>query len=135
MEDDVEIGANSTVDRATLGETVIGRGSKIDNLVQVGHNVVVGEHAILCGQVGIGGSSTLGRGVTLAGQVGISDHVTIGDGAILTGQAGIARQARFRPGRSGMALPHREFLRRALLGQLGRRCKGWRSSKKLSERR
>jgi len=122
VEDDVEIGANSTVDRATLGETVIGRGTKIDNLVQVGHNVVVGEHAILCGQVGIGGSSTLGRGVTLAGQVGISDHVTIGDGAILTGQAGIARQAKVPAGAvlSGMpALPHREFLKRAaLLGRL-----------------
>src|SRR5262249_631242 len=61
VEDDVEIGANSTVDRATLGETVIGRGTKIDNLVQVGHNVVVGENAILCGQVGIGGGSATGR--------------------------------------------------------------------------
>jgi len=122
VEDDVEIGANSAVDRATLGETVIGRGTKIDNLVQVGHNVVVGEHAILCGQVGIGGSSKLGRGVTLAGQVGISDHVTIGDGAVLTGQAGIARQAKVPAGAvlSGMpALPHREFLKRAaLVGRL-----------------
>lgn len=122
LEDDVEIGANSAIDRATLGETVIGRGTKIDNLVQVGHNVVVGEHAILCGQAGVGGSSTLGRGVTLAGQVGISDHVTIGDGAVLTGQAGIARQAKVPAGAvlSGMpALPHREFLKRAaLLGRL-----------------
>ncbi len=122
IEDDVEIGANAAIDRATLGETVIGRGSKIDNLVQVGHNVVVGEHSILCGQAGVGGSSTLGKGVTLAGQVGVSDHVTIGDGAILTGQAGIARQGRVPAGAilSGMpALPHREFLRRAaLLGRL-----------------
>jgi UDP-3-O-[3-hydroxymyristoyl] glucosamine N-acyltransferase len=124
LEDDVEIGANSTVDRATLGETVIGRGTKVDNLVQIGHNVSIGEHSILCGQVGIGGSSTLGRGVTLAGQVGISDHVRIGDGATLTGQAGIARQGRVEAGAvlSGMpALPHREFLRRAaLLGRLER---------------
>jgi UDP-3-O-[3-hydroxymyristoyl] glucosamine N-acyltransferase len=124
VEDDVEIGANAAIDRATLGETLIGRGTKIDNLVQVGHNVVVGEHSILCGQAGIGGSSTLGRGVTLAGQVGISDHVTIGDGATLTGQAGIARQGRVEAGAvlSGMpALPHREFLRRAaLLGRLER---------------
>jgi UDP-3-O-[3-hydroxymyristoyl] glucosamine N-acyltransferase len=140
VEDDVEIGANSTVDRATLGETVIGRGSKIDNLVQVGHNVVVGEHAILCGQVGIGGSSTLGRGVTLAGQVGISDHVTIGDGAILTGQAGIARQAKVPAGAvlSGMpALPHREFLKRAaLLGRLEAALERLTAlEKKLSERR
>jgi UDP-3-O-[3-hydroxymyristoyl] glucosamine N-acyltransferase len=140
LEDDVEIGANSTVDRATLGETVIGRGTKIDNLVQVGHNVVVGEHGILCGQVGIGGSSVLGRGVTLAGQVGISDHVTIGDGAILTGQAGIARQARVPAGAvlSGMpALPHREFLKRAaLLGRLEAALARLAAiEKKLSERR
>jgi UDP-3-O-[3-hydroxymyristoyl] glucosamine N-acyltransferase len=122
VEDDVEIGANATIDRATLGETVIGRGTKIDNLVQVGHNVVVGPHAVFCGQAGIGGSSRIGAGVTLAGQVGISDHVTIGDGAILTGQAGIARRGRVPAGAvlSGMpALPHREFLRRAaLLGKL-----------------
>jgi len=122
VEDDVEIGANATIDRATLGETIIGRGTKIDNLVQIGHNVVVGEHSLLCGQAGIGGSSRLGRGVTLAGQVGISDHVTIGDGAVLTGQAGVARQGRVEAGAvlSGMpALPHREFLRRAaLLGRL-----------------
>jgi len=122
VEDDVEIGANAAIDRATLGETIIGRGTKIDNLVQIGHNVVVGEHSLLCGQAGIGGSSRLGRGVTLAGQVGISDHVTIGDGAVLTGQAGVARQGRVEAGAvlSGMpALPHREFLRRAaLLGRL-----------------
>jgi UDP-3-O-[3-hydroxymyristoyl] glucosamine N-acyltransferase len=122
LEDDVEIGANATVDRATLGETVIGRGTKIDNLVQVGHNVVIGAHAVLCGQAGIGGSSRIGKGVTLAGQVGISDHVTVGDGAILTGQAGIARRGRVPAGAvlSGMpALPHREFLKRAaLLGKI-----------------
>jgi UDP-3-O-[3-hydroxymyristoyl] glucosamine N-acyltransferase len=122
VEDDVEIGANAAIDRATLGETVIGRGSKIDNLVQVGHNVVVGEHSILCGQAGVGGSSRLGRGVTLAGQVGVSDHVTVGDRAILTGQAGIARRGRVPAGMvvSGMpALPHREFLKRAaLMGRL-----------------
>ncbi len=120
--DDVEVGANSAIDRGTLGETVVGSGTKIDNLVQVGHNVSVGDHSILCGQAGIGGSSKLGRGVTLAGQVGVSDHATIGDGAVLTGQAGIARQGRVPAGAvlSGMpALPHREFLRRAaLLGRL-----------------
>lgn len=122
IEDDVEIGANSAIDRATLGETVVGRGTKIDNLVQVGHNVVIGEHSILCGQAGVGGSSRVGRGVTLAGQVGVSDHATIGDGAVLTGQAGIARQGRVaaRAVLSGMpALPHREFLKRAaLVGRL-----------------
>jgi UDP-3-O-[3-hydroxymyristoyl] glucosamine N-acyltransferase len=122
LEDDVEVGANAAIDRATLGETVIGRGTKIDNLVQIGHNVIVGEHSILCGQAGVGGSSRLGRGVTLAGQVGVSDHVTIGDRATLTGQAGIARQGRVGAGAvvSGMpALPHREFLKRAaLVGRL-----------------
>jgi len=122
VEDDVEIGANAAIDRATLGETVVGRGTKIDNLVQIGHNVTIGEHSILCGQAGVGGSSRLGRGVTLAGQVGVSDHVTIGDRAILTGQAGIARQGRVPPSAvvSGMpALPHREFLKRAaLVGRL-----------------
>ncbi len=116
IEDDVEIGANATIDRATLGETVIGRGTKIDNLVQVGHNVIVGEHSILCGQAGIAGSSRLGRRVTLAGQVGVSDHVVLGDGVIATGQAGIVRGARVEPGMmiSGMpAAPHRDFLRSA----------------------
>ncbi len=118
VEDDVEIGANSAIDRATLGETVIGRGTKIDNLVQIGHNVVVGEDSLLCGQAGVAGSSLLGKRVTLAGQVGISDHVTIGEGAVVTGQAGIVRGDRVPPGAvvSGMpAAPHREFLRRAAL--------------------
>jgi UDP-3-O-[3-hydroxymyristoyl] glucosamine N-acyltransferase len=89
LEDDVEIGANTTVDRATLGETVIRRGTKIDNLVQIGHNCDVGEDVIVVGQVGISGSCTIGRGVILAGQVGIADHVQVGDGAILTAQSGV----------------------------------------------
>ena len=89
IEDDVEIGANSTVDRATLGETVIGRGSKIDNLVQVGHNCQIGEHVILVSQVGISGSTRVGQGAVLAGQVGVGDHMEIGAGAVLTGQAGV----------------------------------------------
>lgn len=89
IEDDVEIGANSAVDRATFGHTVIRRGTKIDNLVQVGHNVTVGEHSILVGQVGISGSCRIGSGVVLAGQVGVADHVTIGDGARVGGQSGV----------------------------------------------
>jgi UDP-3-O-[3-hydroxymyristoyl] glucosamine N-acyltransferase len=116
VEDDVEIGANATIDRATLGETVIGRGTKIDNLVQIGHNVVVGEHSILCGQAGIAGSSRLGRRVTLAGQVGIGDHVIVPDGVVATGQAGVFRNSRIPPGTmvSGMpAVAHRDFLRSA----------------------
>ena len=116
IEDDVEIGANSTIDRATLGETVIGRGTKIDNLVQIGHNVVIGEHAIICGQTGIGGSARVGNRVTLAGQVGVSDHAWIPDGVTATGQAGIFAGAHIPSGQvvSGMpAAPHREFLKRS----------------------
>ena len=89
IEADVEIGANSTIDRATLGETVIRRGSKIDNLVQVGHNCDVGEDVILVAQVGVSGSCTIGNRAVLAGQVGVADHVTIGAGAVLTAQAGV----------------------------------------------
>ena len=89
VEDDVEIQAGSCVDRATLGETRIGRGTKIDNLVQVGHNVVVGEDTILCAQVGLSGSTTVGKGVTLAGQVGSGGHLTIGDGVTAVAQSGI----------------------------------------------
>jgi UDP-3-O-[3-hydroxymyristoyl] glucosamine N-acyltransferase len=81
VEGDVEIGAGSTIDRATLGETRIGAGTKIDNLVQVGHNVRVGRHCILCGQAGIAGSARLGDYVVLAGQAGVSGHIDLGDGA------------------------------------------------------
>jgi UDP-3-O-[3-hydroxymyristoyl] glucosamine N-acyltransferase len=118
LEEDVEVGACAAIDRATLGETIIGRGTKIDNLVQIGHNVVVGEHSILCGQAGVSGSSKLGRRVTLAGQAGLGDHVSIGDGAIVTGQAGIFPRMTVPPGTviSGMPpAPHREFLRRSAI--------------------
>jgi UDP-3-O-[3-hydroxymyristoyl] glucosamine N-acyltransferase len=89
VEDDVEIGALSAVDRAALHETRVGRGTKIDNLVQVGHSVTIGEDTVLAGQVGIAGSSKIGKGVTLAGQVGVAGHITIGDGAIASAQTGI----------------------------------------------
>ena len=89
IEDDVEIGANATIDRATLGVTIVRRGTKIDNLVQIGHNVEVGEHSILVAQVGISGSSRLGHGVVLGGQVGVADHVTIGDGVMGGAQSGL----------------------------------------------
>jgi UDP-3-O-[3-hydroxymyristoyl] glucosamine N-acyltransferase len=114
--DDVEIGANSAIDRATLGETKIGRGTKIDNLVQIGHNVVVGEDVILCGQVGIAGSARIENRATLAGQVGVNDHVTVGEGAIATGQAGVTGSVPPREVVSGMpAARHRDFLRSAAL--------------------
>lgn len=89
IEDDVEIQANSCVDRASLGETRIRRGTKIDNLVQVGHNCVVGEDSLLCSQVGLAGSTEIGKNVILAGQVGVAGHCKIGDGAIATAQTGI----------------------------------------------
>jgi UDP-3-O-[3-hydroxymyristoyl] glucosamine N-acyltransferase len=91
IEDDVEIGAGSAVDRAALGETIIRRGVKIDNLVQVAHNVEIGENAILAGQVGIAGSSKVGKNVVLAGQVGVADHLDIGDNVIAVAQTGIAQ--------------------------------------------
>jgi UDP-3-O-[3-hydroxymyristoyl] glucosamine N-acyltransferase len=99
VEDDVEIGANVTVDRATLGETVIGRGTKIDNLVQIGHNTVVGADTIIVAQAGVAGSCRIGRGVVLAGQAGIADHVTVGDGARVGSQAGVHRDV---PAGAGM---------------------------------
>ena len=89
--DDVEIGCNSCIDRATLGITRIGHGVKIDNLVQVAHNVTVGRHSVLVSQSGIAGSSALGDGVVVAGQVAISDHVQVGDGARIGGQAGVVK--------------------------------------------
>src|SRR5262245_9853636 len=89
VEDDVEIQANACVDRATLGETRVRRGTKIDNLVQVGHNCDVGEDTVLCGQVGLAGTSRVGRGCMLAGQVGVADHVSSGDGSMIMAQAGL----------------------------------------------
>ena len=89
IEDDVEIGANTTIDRGALKQTKIGRGTKFDNLVHVGHNCEIGEDVILVAGVGISGSCTVGNGAVIAGQVGIGDHAHIGPGVILGGQAGV----------------------------------------------
>ncbi|MCK9430381.1 MAG: UDP-3-O-(3-hydroxymyristoyl)glucosamine N-acyltransferase [Candidatus Omnitrophica bacterium] len=89
--DDGEIGANVTIDRARFDKTVIGRGTKIDNLVQIAHNVVIGENSLIVAQVGISGSTILGNNVTLAGQAGLVGHITIGDNAIVTAQSGVAK--------------------------------------------
>jgi len=89
IEDDVEIQANACVDRATVGETRIRRGAKLDNLVQVGHASAVGENTLLCAQVGLAGTTTVGKGCILAGQVGAAGHLTIGDGAVVTAQSGV----------------------------------------------
>lgn len=112
VEEEVEIGANCTIDRAKTGSTLIGARTKIDNLVHIAHNVKIGPDCIIVAQVGIAGSSQLGRGVTLAGQAGVKDHVTIGDGAVVLAQAGLFGDV--APGEvvSGYpARPHREKLR------------------------
>lgn len=89
VHDDVEIGANSTVDRGALGPTTIGKGTKIDNLVQIGHNSTIGEHCIIISQVGVAGSSKIGNYVILAGQVGLAGHTKVGDRAVVAGQSGV----------------------------------------------
>ncbi|HVR30648.1 MAG TPA: UDP-3-O-(3-hydroxymyristoyl)glucosamine N-acyltransferase [Thermoanaerobaculia bacterium] len=89
LEAEVEVGANSAIDRAALEETRVGAGTKIDNLVQVGHNVRIGRSSILCGQVGVAGSATLGDGVILAGQSGVSNRVAVGDGARVAGKSAV----------------------------------------------
>lgn len=88
---DVEIGANVSIDRARFDKTVIGSGTKIDNLVQIAHNVIIGENSLIVAQAGISGSSVIGKGVTLAGQAGLVGHITVGDGAIVAAQAGVTK--------------------------------------------
>lgn len=91
LQDDVEVGANTTIDRGAAADTVIGEGTKIDNLVQIGHNVAIGRACILVSQVGLSGSITVGDGVVLGGKVGVADHVTIGAGAMVAARAGVTR--------------------------------------------
>jgi UDP-3-O-[3-hydroxymyristoyl] glucosamine N-acyltransferase len=112
IDDDVEIGANVAIDRATIGKTVIGSGTKIDNLVHIAHNTTIGKNCFILGLVGIAGSAKIGNNVTIAGQAGVTDHGTVGDGAIVVGQAGVI--GNIKPGEvvSGFpARPHREFLK------------------------
>lgn len=110
IDDDVEIGANTTIDRARFGRTWIGKGTKIDNLVQIGHNVTIGSHCILCAHVGISGSTRVGNGVTLAGKVGVNGHIEIGDGAIVTAMAGITKSVPPKEVLVGLpAKPMREY--------------------------
>jgi UDP-3-O-[3-hydroxymyristoyl] glucosamine N-acyltransferase len=116
IDDQVEIGANNTIDRAALGKTWIKRGVKTDNLVQVGHNVVIGEDTVIVAHTGISGSALIGREVTIGGQVGINDHIEIGDRAMIGSQAGVAQSV--SPGEvvSGTpSMPHRVYLRTAAL--------------------
>jgi UDP-3-O-[3-hydroxymyristoyl] glucosamine N-acyltransferase len=116
IEDNVEIQANACIDRASIGETRIHAGAKIDNLVQVGHGSTVGSNTLLCAQVGLAGSTTIGKNVILAGQVGVAGHCTVGDGAIATAQSGIPGDV--EPGKvvSGYpAIDNRQWLRSVAL--------------------
>lgn len=110
--DDVEVGANTTIDRGALGDTVVGAGTKIDNLVHIGHNVRIGENCMIVAQVGVAGSVEIGAGVQLAGQAGIAGHLTIGDGARIAAQAGVIGDVPAGATYSGYpARPHREAMR------------------------
>jgi len=112
IDDDVEIGANTTIDRGALGRTWIQRGVKIDNLVQIAHNVVIGEYSIIVAQVGISGSTQLGKGVVIGGQAGIVGHIRIGDGVIAAARSGVHKD--IPPGQivaGSPHMPHREWLK------------------------
>ena len=112
IEDDVELGANVTVDRATFGRTLIKQGTKVDNLVQIAHNVTVGEHCILVAQVGIAGSTTIGRHVMIGGQAGLADHLTIGDQVMIAAKAGVNRSIESNQMVGGIpAMPQEKALR------------------------
>lgn len=115
VEDDVEIGSGSCIDRAALGVTLIGRGTKIDNLVHIAHNVVVGEDNILCGQVGIAGSTRIGRHCTFGGQAGLAGHVRIGDNVTIGAQGGVAGNLEGNQVLSGSpVIPHKDWVKASL---------------------
>lgn len=120
IEDEVEVGAGATIDRATIGATIVRRGAKIDNLVQVGHGSQVGEDTLLCAQVGLAGSSHIGNQVILSGQVGVAGHLKIGDGVIATAQTGIPNSVEEKQVISGYpAINNRDWLKSsALFAQL-----------------
>ncbi len=128
LEDDVEIGANTTIDRATMGETRIGRGTKIDNLVQIAHNVAVGQDTVIVAQVGISGSTTVGSRVTLAGQVGLVGHIRVGDDVTVGAQAGVTKDVPDGGMVMGSpAVPHLDFKRQvAALARLPELARGMR---------
>lgn len=116
LEDDVEIGANSCVDRAAVEVTKIGRGTKLDNLVQIAHNCQIGEQCMIVSQVGVSGSAKIGNHVTLAGQVGVAGHITIGDNVLVGGQSGVAGSLTGNASYSGYpAIPHKEWLKSSMV--------------------
>jgi UDP-3-O-[3-hydroxymyristoyl] glucosamine N-acyltransferase len=109
IEDDVEVGANCTIDRATMGQTLLKRGVKLDNLVHIAHNVVVGENTVIAAQTGISGSTKVGKNVVIAGQVGIIGHIEIGDRTVIMAQSGIPKST--DPGKAYLGSPAKERLR------------------------
>jgi UDP-3-O-[3-hydroxymyristoyl] glucosamine N-acyltransferase len=128
LEDDVEIGANTAIDKASVGETRIKRGAKIDNLVQIGHSCTVDEDALICSQTGLAGSSVIGKRVVLAGQVGIAGHLKVGDDAVITAKS--ATSHNIEPGSVISGIPgfdNKEWLRSTSvfrkLGTLARRVR------------
>ncbi|MBC8029708.1 MAG: UDP-3-O-(3-hydroxymyristoyl)glucosamine N-acyltransferase [Pyrinomonadaceae bacterium] len=128
IEDDVEIGAGTTIDRASVGESRIGRGTKIDNLVQIGHSCTVGEDTLLCGQVGLAGSSHIGSRVILAGQAGVAGHLTIGDDVVITAKSATSHDVPAGKVISGIpAFDNRDWLRSTAafrrLGEMQRRIR------------
>jgi UDP-3-O-[3-hydroxymyristoyl] glucosamine N-acyltransferase len=135
IEDDVEVGACSCIDRATVGETVIGKGTKIDNLVQIAHNVKVGPLSLLCAQAGVSGSAELGTGVILAGQVGVVGHIRVGDMAKVGAQSGVAHDVPDGAILSGSpAFDHRQWLKAsAAYPQLGELVRELRSLRRRIE--
>lgn len=112
IEDNVELGSNVSIDRATLGQTVIKKGTKVDNLVQIAHNVTIGEHAILVAQVGIAGSTTIGRHVMIGGQAGLADHIQVGDQVMIAARAGVNRSLEPNQVVSGApVMPHETWMK------------------------
>jgi UDP-3-O-[3-hydroxymyristoyl] glucosamine N-acyltransferase len=128
IEDDVEIGAGTTIDRASVGESRIGRGTKIDNLVQIGHSCTIGEDSLLCAQVGLAGSSHIGSRVILAGQAGVAGHLTIGDDVVLTAKSATSHDVPAGKVISGIpAFENKDWLRSTAafrrLGEMQRRLR------------
>lgn len=112
IEDDVELGANVSIDRASLGQTIIRKGTKVDNLLQIAHNVTIGEHAILVAQVGIAGSTTIGRHVMIGGQAGLADHIQVGDQVMIAARAGVNRNLESKQIVSGApVMPHETWMK------------------------
>lgn len=135
IEDEVEIGANCCIDRATFGETVIRRGAKLDNLVQIGHNVEIGENALLVAQAGVAGSTRIGRLAILGGQVGVAGHLEIGERVMVAGKSGVHNNQEAGAVVAGIpAIPHRQWLRvSAVIARLPEMVKELRELKKRSE--